>query len=179
MSSNITVWQIRASDNVTEAIYGVGRKPVGMTCDGTNIWVAVSDENYVVKIPIYGGALTIYREGIGLNPQGVAYDGEYIWVANRGSDNVTKLRASDGKWIGTYSTRGDMGDVERLAPCCVVFDGEYIWVANTGSNTVAKFRASDSEFINIYSAGPGPMGLGFDGANIWATDVDGDIVTKL
>jgi hypothetical protein len=63
-------------------------------------------------------------------PTGVAFDGANIWVANSGSNRVTKLRASDGKVLGTFAT--------GLDPASVAFDGANIWVANTSSNTVSK-----------------------------------------
>ena len=34
---------------------------------------------------------------------GIAFDGVNIWVANYGSNNVSKLRASDGALLGTYA----------------------------------------------------------------------------
>ena len=40
---------------------------------------------------------------VGSNPVGVAFDGANIWVANTSSNNVTKLRASDGALQGTFS----------------------------------------------------------------------------
>jgi hypothetical protein len=68
------------------------------------------------------------------NPLGVAFDGANIWVANRDSDNVTKLRASDGTTLGTFRVEDPFG---------MAFDGANIWVANESSNDVTKLRASD------------------------------------
>ena len=45
----------------------------------------------------------ITRFAVGSNPIGVAFDGANIWVANNGSDNVTKLRASNGKTLGIFA----------------------------------------------------------------------------
>ena len=39
---------------------------------------------------------------VGTYAYGVAFDGANIWVANNGSNNVTKLRASDGALQGTF-----------------------------------------------------------------------------
>ncbi len=60
----------------------------------------------------------------------MAFDGANIWVTNAGSKNVTKLQASTGKVLGTFS----VGTV----PTGIAFDGANIWVANYGSNTVSK-----------------------------------------
>jgi DNA-binding beta-propeller fold protein YncE len=51
-------------------------------------------------------------------------------VTNGGSNSVTKLRASDGAHLGTFS----VGNY----PFGIVFDGANIWVTNTNSNTVNK-----------------------------------------
>ena len=67
---------------------------------------------------------------VGTNPQGLAFDGDNIWVANPGSDNVMKLRASDGSLLDTYAA----GEY----PHALAFDGANIWVANEGSNNVMK-----------------------------------------
>jgi hypothetical protein len=40
---------------------------------------------------------------VGSGPFGVAFDGASIWVANGNSGSVTKLRASDGAVLGTFS----------------------------------------------------------------------------
>jgi DNA-binding beta-propeller fold protein YncE len=59
----------------------------------------------------------------------VAFDGTNIWVTNDGNNTVTKLLASTGTFVGTYS----VGSV----PWGVVFDGANIWVANEGSGTLS------------------------------------------
>jgi DNA-binding beta-propeller fold protein YncE len=43
---------------------------------------------------------------------------------------VTRLRASDGANLGTFSV--------GTGPAGVAFDGSSIWVANVGSDTVSK-----------------------------------------
>jgi DNA-binding beta-propeller fold protein YncE len=49
----------------------------------------------------------------------VAFDGANIWVANNVSNNVTKLRASDGSNRGTFTVGNN--------PQGVAFDGANIW----------------------------------------------------
>ena len=52
----------------------------------------------------------------------MAFDGAHIWVANFGDTSVTKLRASDGAFLGIFAVGG--------GPYGVAFDGTHIWVAN-------------------------------------------------
>ncbi len=66
----------------------------------------------------------------GGGPAGVAFDGASVWVANFGSNNVMKLRASDGALLGTFAA--------GTGPYGRAFDGANIWVANELS-TLAVF----------------------------------------
>jgi hypothetical protein len=72
---------------------------------------------------------------VGSGPIGVVFDGANIWTINSGSDNVTKLRASDGALQGTFT----VGDNPQYG----AFDGSNVWVGNFASETVSKLRASD------------------------------------
>ena len=67
---------------------------------------------------------------VGSFPIAVAFDGASIWVTNNVSNNVTKLRASDGANLGTFPVGID--------PVGLAFDGASIWVSNSGSNTVSR-----------------------------------------
>src|SRR5438105_8010737 len=78
--------------------------------------------------------VTIQSFPVGFDPTGLAYDGVNVWVVNQSSNNVTKLRASDGANLGTFA----VGNV----PLFAAFDGANIWVTNWASDTVTKLRAS-------------------------------------
>jgi DNA-binding beta-propeller fold protein YncE len=67
---------------------------------------------------------------VGTSPDGVVFDGANIWVANFNDVTVTKLRASDGKVLGTFTVGNAPFDME--------FDGANVWVSIAGSNVVAK-----------------------------------------
>ena len=67
---------------------------------------------------------------VGSKPEAVCFDGANVWVANSGSDNVTKLKASDGSFVDNYSVGS--------RPEGVCFDGAHIWVANSGDGNVTK-----------------------------------------
>jgi DNA-binding beta-propeller fold protein YncE len=60
----------------------------------------------------------------------VVFDGNNIWVSNITSNNVTKLRASDGSNLGTFGV--------GAGPYFLAFDGANVWVANNSANTVSK-----------------------------------------
>jgi len=77
--------------------------------------------------PAYGSASFT----VGSSPQSIAFDGASLWVSNYASNNVTKLRASDGAYLGSFAVERD--------PVGVAFDGANIWVTNYGGNIVTKF----------------------------------------
>jgi DNA-binding beta-propeller fold protein YncE len=56
--------------------------------------------------------------------------GTNIWVANLSSNNVTKLRASNGAVLGSFTV--------GTQPLSLAFDGATIWVVNFGSNSISK-----------------------------------------
>jgi DNA-binding beta-propeller fold protein YncE len=87
----------------------------------------------------------------------VAFDGANIWVANNAGGSVSKLRASDGKALGTFRVPG--------SPYGVAFDGANIWV--TQDPGLVELRASDGAMLGAFPANPGSTGVAFDGANIW------------
>ena len=98
-------------------------------------------------------------------PFWLAFDGEDIWVAN--SPGVAKLRASDGKNLGTFTLQGGGG-------FAVAFDGTHIWV--TGPNQLVTRLKRDGSNAGQFQVGREPLGLAFDGANIWvANDADGTV----
>jgi DNA-binding beta-propeller fold protein YncE len=75
------------------------------------------------------------------------------------SNTVTKLRASDGANLGSFSVGSH--------PHSVAFDGANIWAANEQSGNVTELRASDGATLGTFPAGSGPEGVAFDGVNIW------------
>jgi DNA-binding beta-propeller fold protein YncE len=65
---------------------------------------------------------------VGTSPTEIAFDGANIWVVNSGTNNVTKLRSSDGALLGAF--------IAGTAPVGIAFDGVNMWVSN--NNTVTK-----------------------------------------
>jgi DNA-binding beta-propeller fold protein YncE len=60
----------------------------------------------------------------------LAFDGSRLWIANRDSQNVTVIRAEDGRELMTYLVGHN--------PWAVLWDGSCIWIANSKSGTVSR-----------------------------------------
>jgi hypothetical protein len=92
-----------------------------------------------------------------------------MWVTNSQGASITKLRATDGKVMGTFA--------DTAGPGGIVFDGTYIWVSNFNA-TVTRFNLDGTQ-AGTFNVGLRPLNMAFDGANIWVVN-SGDItVTKL
>jgi hypothetical protein len=156
---------------------------------------------------------------VGSNPLFVQSDGADLWVANHDSNTVSRVRASDGKLLGTWSgateatavlvARGRIfvtgntapgrlysidptqsaGAVTLVtddlgsSPRGIAYDGSRIWIAVFGGVSIVSFSdilpcagvcvTTVSEGISF------PVTTLYDGANIWLTDLDGDMLKKL
>jgi len=204
--SSTTVTKLRASDgtcngvanppgsSVTACSFAVGSYPMGVAFDGANIWVANAGSATVTKLRASDGA-TLGTFAVGSYPYGVAFDGANIWVTNQSSTTVSKLRASDGTCAGVANPPGSSVTACSFAvgtgPRGVAFDGANIWVTNGSSNTVTTLRASDGTCNGVanppgssvtacsFAVGSNPMGVAFDGANIWVVNYDSGTVTTL
>jgi hypothetical protein len=94
-------------------------------------------------------------------------------------ESVSKLRASDGALIGTYT---DGSGPPRRYPFDLVFDGTHIWTGDLYEGSVSKLRASDGALIGTYPVGGSSEswgnasidlhGLEFDGTHIWTVKSD-------
>jgi hypothetical protein len=104
------------------------------------------------------------------NPYGIAFDGSSIWTANSGDGTVSKLRASDGAPLGTFTVGGQ--------PNFLVFDGANVWVT-VSPNTVSKLRASDGKILGSFTVGGAPWWPAFDGENIWVPNLHDGTLSKL
>jgi hypothetical protein len=103
---------------------------------------------------------------VGAHPWLPAFDGENVWVPGNGG--VTKLRASDGKNLGTFG----------VSCVAAAFDGAYIWLTTGGTGTNVIRLKDDGANAGSFQAGGDPLGIAFDGANIWVANNEGSSVTK-
>jgi len=108
---------------------------------------------------------------VGSEPDGIVFDGANVWVVNGFSNNVTKIRTSDGTNLGTFAVGN--------RPANDAADGANIWITNRGDNTVTKLRARDGANLGTFNVGSEPYGIAFDGANFWVTNWSSNDVTKL
>jgi hypothetical protein len=143
--------------------FPVGRHPVGIAFDGTDLWVANRDDNTVTEIRPTDGA-TIGTFAVGTSPVAIVFDGATgIWIASSDAQSVTELRISDGALLRTVPLPVD-------GHSAMVSDGTRVWVSSPASNSLTQLdRASGTPTtFNYFSLNNAePLDLLFDGTNIW------------
>jgi streptogramin lyase len=117
--------------------------------------------------------LTTQLISVGNQPSWLASDGTNVWVTNYADSTVTKILASTGAVLGTYSTGAS------THPRGIVFDGTYLWTANT-NGTLTQLNTSGSVVGTFtLNAGSAAWGITYDGTNIWVTDTGNSTVIKV
>jgi DNA-binding beta-propeller fold protein YncE len=113
-------------------------------------------------------ALTMVEDG----PIGVKSDGADIWVANLISDTVSRVRASDGRLLETWT-----GATDAYSVLCAMGKVFVTGAASTGRlyqidpTQPAGMVTTLSEDLGGY-----PRGIAFDGQRIWtANSTDGSL----
>jgi hypothetical protein len=107
---------------------------------------------------------------VGNVPQGVQSDGADLWVANNGNGTVTRIRASDGALLGTWT--GATG------ASSVLVAGGQIFITGYTTNRLYEIHPLSAPgpvltFGGIL--GLHPSGLTYDGQNIWTANNSGSV----
>ncbi|HTZ98090.1 MAG TPA: hypothetical protein VMB18_16935 [Terriglobales bacterium] len=125
-AGNGTVSKLRAIDGTLLGVYTVGPNPLGVTFDGTYIWVANIGGASVTKLqPSDGKVLGTFT--VAPEPYSVISDGQHIWVT--GALELTELQGSDGAVVAKYPIENTTG---------IAFDGKNVWISDTFHNLLHR-----------------------------------------
>jgi sugar lactone lactonase YvrE len=146
---------------------GVGQGPIGITADGSTVWVADSESIALSKIDLSNDAVAdpITLEA-GSFPAEVATGGGDVWVVDR--DNSVLIRVD----AANTSTQDDfpLGDNPKGV---VIADGS-IWVANTSDHNVVRLGMDGTEQDQI-DVGGKPRLLAFGFGRVWVANGNGSV----
>src|SRR5262249_3060012 len=124
-------------------------------------------QQFWTTTPRYDSALGgVGATTVGTGPELVQSDGEDLWVANVNSNTVSRVHASDGKVIGTWT------GVPRPFGVLVAMGRVFV----TGESIPGKLYMIDPTqtpgAVTVVSSalGGGPVALAFDGSHIWTTN---------
>ncbi|HET7451958.1 MAG TPA: S-layer homology domain-containing protein [Thermoanaerobaculia bacterium] len=106
---------------------------------------------------------------VGSEPKLLASDGADIWVANLGDGTVSRVRASDGTNLGTWTGASNASGI-------LVAMGK-VFVASVGGTLyMLDPSVAPTSVTTAVAVGNGASGLAFDGSKIWvANQSDGTV----
>jgi hypothetical protein len=163
-------WTPQDADSLT--LTDIDNTPEGVEFDGTDLWVTNHSSDTVMRIRPSDGKLLDTWTGANLAYGIVAAMGR-IFVT--GDTNPGRLYMIDPTQpAGAVTTlTSNLGNT----PKGIAFDGSRLWTANDGSVSIVSLTPTSVHTVTI---GFGDLhGILYDGANIWVTDRNADILLKL
>jgi DNA-binding beta-propeller fold protein YncE len=186
--------------------------PLGITTDGTNLYVADSD-NYMIRqvgiasrvvSTLAGSHLSGSTDGIGSassfsQPLGITTDGTNLYVTDGGHSTIRKIVISTGM-VTTLAGSGTWGSADGIGtsasfngPWGITTDGTNLYVADSGSNTIRQIVISTGAVTTLAGSvtagladGTGtlasfnvPQGITTDGTNLYVADAANNKIRKI
>jgi hypothetical protein len=160
---NCTIRQVVISSGAVTTIAGIAEtsghadgtgilatfnSPYGITTDGTNLYIADTNNFTIRQMVISSGVVTTiagsagtpgHADGTGAtatfySPCGITTDGTYLYVADTSNCTIRKIGISTG--IVT-TIAGSAGNTTTLySPQGIALQGDYIYVSDTGNCTI-------------------------------------------
>ena len=107
---------------------------------------------------------------VGDNPNGVRADGRDVWVANQNSGTVSRVRASDGRLLETWSG--------ATTPFSVLVAMGQVLVTGNGSGRLYRIDPSQpaGAMTTVATvADSGLYGIDYDGSRVWTANSTGSV----
>jgi sugar lactone lactonase YvrE len=154
------------------------RRPGGIATDGTNLYVADTENHTVRKVVIASGEVTTIAgsprapgsaDGTGSAarfsfPGGVATDGTNLYVADERNHTVRKVVIATGEVTTLAGTAGAFGTVDGTGsaarfnrPCGLDLSGTDLYVADSTNDTIRKVSVVTGEVTTVAGI-PGAIG---------------------
>jgi len=106
---------------------------------------------------------------VGDQPAGVAADGQDLWVTNSIAGTVSRVRASDGSLLDTWTGAQGARDVLVAFGRVVVLGG----TLETGALYAIDPRQPGGSLTAVADTGHGAVSMAFDGSRIWVSNAGG------
>jgi len=185
------------------------KDPMGITTDGTNLYVADFSDHVIRKIVISTGAVTTVAgklwggagdpgsaNGTGTsasfyNPRGITTDGTNLYVADKGNHLIRKIVISTGV-VTTLAGTGSSGSANGTGtsasfkgPCGITTDGTNLYVSDTYNHLIRKIVISTGVVTTLAGGSRGsadityPHGITTDGTNLYVADTTNYLIRKI
>jgi S-layer family protein len=157
-----------------------GTWPVSVRSDGEDLWTANYIGDTVSQVHASTGKLIGTWTGAD-NAQGVVIARGLIYVV--GSTNPGRLYViNPAQPAGPVTVAQNGGSALALGgdPAAITFDGFRLWTANTtGSVSIVSFDGTSYSATTITSGFSTPVGILYDGSNVWVVDAGDQTIKKL
>lgn len=155
--------------------------PNALAFDGSDLWVAGSNEFQLFKISMIDGSVIGTIPITNQRPYGMTHDGSNFLIADVDTDDIYKYDPT-GNLISTITP-----SISQPAYCQgLAFDGTSLWFNDQRDSNIGE--PNDRTYIldqlgNLLTEYPAtgnfPTGLAFDGTYIWSVDNDLDQLHKI
>jgi sugar lactone lactonase YvrE len=146
---------------------------MGLASDGTNLYVADTDNHTIRKISIPTGEVTTLAgspgcvgsaDGTGFearfnSPMGIATDGANLYVADSYNCTVRKVVIATGEVTTVAGSAGEYGDIDGTGagasfrwPFGIATDGTNLYVTDSESHTIRKVAMATGEVTTVAGA---------------------------
>jgi hypothetical protein len=154
-------WTPRAATDMAETF--AGNSPFSIQSDGLNLWVADFGGNHVLGVSSLNGVVTSVWAGIQqpvdlVVARGLIYvltEGGSVYTINSGASGLPPLLLT-----GVPPGGG-----------AITFDGSRLWTTSPGSGSISAIKLFPSTVDTFDAAFSIPVGMVYDGAHLWVTDV--------
>ncbi len=174
--------------------------PSGITTDGTNLYVADTDNNTIRKIVISTGAVTTLAgsagstgstDGIGTaarfyGPSGITTDGTNLYVADTDNNTIRKIVISTGAVTTLAGSAGIAGGTDGIGtaasfnvPRGITTDGTNLYVADMWNHAIRKIVISTGAVTTVAAGFNDPCGITTDGTNLYVADTYNHTIRKI
>jgi hypothetical protein len=166
-------WTVQGAANL--GLTTVGLSPWAVESDGLDLWVANASSASVSRVRGSDGRLLETWTGA-TGPLGVLSAMGRVFVTGGGSPGKL-YRIDPSQAAGIVTTVASNVGVSAQG---IAFDGARIWTANAGSVSIATPGATIPWTVTTVTAGfTTPIGILYDGANIWVTEYDAGTLLKV
>ncbi len=144
------------------ATVGVGSTPIGVTLDGANgnVYITNFNSQTVSEISSKNGNVTTLNATFS-NPNGIVFDpaNAEIYVVNFGNDTVSVINGTTNEILGSAISVGSGPLFDAYDPA-----NRNIYVTNFASNTLSEIDGN-SGVVTTIDGFNGPAGIAFDPTN--------------
>ena len=152
------------------AVFPVDQGSAGAEVAFESVWLTGKTTGEVTRLDPGTGAVRA-TIAVGALPRLLAAGEDAIWVVNQGDGTVSRIDPSSNKVVATI----EVGPL--LSAGGIEVAGGSVWVR--GADVIARIDPGENRVVALYGPAPAGGGIGSDGASLWVTSPDTNMVWRL